>query len=76
MKTWKTSAHRAAGEALALEKESADVSRPKSEAVQQRGLLNFKALGSIVATLLRGADAGLWAFVGAVVGNWLAEVTR
>lgn len=57
MTTTNVSAHRAAGEALAPEKESAGMSRPGSEAVQQRGLLNFKATARDVRMILRKLKA-------------------
>lgn len=75
MTTINTSARCAAGKALAPEKEAARVEGgPGCKVQSTKQLSNFTTLERIPASLLRGADLGLWAAFDALLGDWLAEV--
>ena len=64
-----------AGAARAPEKESARVEGGPGRKVQStKRPAHFTTLEWIAASLLRGADVGLWAALGALLGVWLAEV--
>lgn len=70
-----TSARCAAGKALVPEKEAARVEGGPGRKVQStKRPPHFTTLERIAASLLRGADVGLWAAFGALLGDWLAEV--
>lgn len=76
MTTSKTSAHRAVGETLVPGNESAGMSQSRSEAVEQRGLLNFRALRLLVAIVISALDAALLALLIILVARVAQEVTR